>query len=111
MKPQGGLDEEARTQVRQVMLDETYSAARANYASTMLAILINTEDWLAIDSWLGAGKVTDTKRREAYGEAFTAFRGVATVVCMAAELAEAAVSMAEKKRCYAVGSNSVTHRM
>jgi hypothetical protein len=86
------------------MLDETYSAARATYASTMLAILINIEDWLAIDSWIGAGKVTDIKRREAHGGAFTAFQGVATVVCMATELAEAAVSMAEKKRYYAVGA-------
>lgn len=104
MEPQGGLDEEARTQLRRVMLDETYSAARAHYASTVLAILINIEDWLAIDSWLGGGKVPDTERREAFGEAFTAFRGVATVVCMAAELAEAAVSMAEKNRYYAVGA-------
>jgi hypothetical protein len=104
MKSQNGLDDEARAELRAVMLDETYSAARAQYASTVLAILIKIEDWLAIDSWLGGGKVTDTERREAFGEAFTAFRGVATVVCMAAELAEAAVSMAEKNRYYAVGA-------
>lgn len=70
----------------------------------MLAILINIEDWLAIDSWLGGGKVTDTELREGFGESFTAFRGVATIVCMASELAEAAVSMAEKNRYYAVGA-------
>jgi hypothetical protein len=104
MESQDGLDGEFRTQFRQVMLDETYGAARAQYASTVLAILINIGDWLAIDSWLGGGKVTDTERREEFGEAFTAFRGVATVVCMAAELAEAAVIMAEKNRCYAVGA-------
>ena len=40
------------------MLDETYRAARAEYASTLLAVLVNIEDWLAVDSWLGGGKVS-----------------------------------------------------
>ena len=86
------------------MLDETYRTARAQYASTVLAILINIEDWLAIDSWIGGGKVVDTERHETFGQAFGAFRGVATVVCMATELAETAVVMAEKNRYYAVGA-------
>jgi hypothetical protein len=91
MSPQDGLDEEARAELQQVMLDETYRTARAQYASTALAILINIEDWLAIDSWLGGGKVIDAERRDKFGQDFEAFRGVATVVCMAAELAETAV--------------------
>jgi hypothetical protein len=67
------------------MLDETYSAARAEYARTILAILINIEDWIVIDSWLGGGKAADTKRREEFGQAYAEFRAVATVVSMTAE--------------------------
>ena len=80
------------------MLDETYSAARVEYARTILAILTNIEDWIVIDSWLGGGKATDSKRREGFAQAYAEFWGVATVVSMAAELAEAAVTMAEKHR-------------
>lgn len=98
------LDEEARADLRRVMLDETYSAARAEYARTILAILINIEDWIVIDSWLGGSKAADTKRREEFGQAYAEFRAVATVVSMAAELAEAAVTMAENRRYYAVGA-------
>lgn len=104
MEAQPGLDEEARAALRRAMLDETYRAARAEYASTLLAVLVNIEDWLAVDSWLGGGKVSDTSRREEFGADLIAFRGVATVVCMAAELAEAAVVMAGKNRYYAVGA-------
>lgn len=84
------------------MLDETHSATRRQYVSTILAVITNIEDWLAIDSWLGGGRVNDTELREEFGEAFSAFRAVSTVVCMAAELAEAAVLMVEKHRFYAV---------
>ena len=104
MPSQNGQADKAREQLRQVMLDETYSAARRQYASAISAILINIGDWLAIDSWLGGGKVAVTTRREEFGGAFTEFRGVATVVCMSAELAEAAVVMAGKDRYYAVGA-------
>lgn len=86
------------------MLDETFRAARVGYLSTVLAVLVNIEDWLAIDSWLGGGKVSDTERRGEFGEAFSEFRAVATVVCMAVELADAAVVMVEKRRCYAVAA-------
>jgi hypothetical protein len=104
MESPSGLDEAARAELRRVMLDEAYSATRAQYASIVLALLINIEDWLAIDSWFGGGKVTDTSSREDFGEDFTAFRGVAAVVCMTAELAEAAVIMVEKNRYYAAGA-------
>jgi hypothetical protein len=104
MPSKDGLDEEARADLRRVMLDETYRTARAQYASTMLEILINIEYWLAIDSWAGGGKVADTERREGFGLDYVAFRGVATVVCMATELAETAVVMAERNRYYAVGA-------
>ena len=97
-------DDELRAELQQVMVDDTYRAARLQYASTMLAVLVNIEDWLAIDSWLGAGRVSDTSRRDDFRKDFVAFRGVATVVCMTAELAEAAVTMAESKRFYAVGA-------
>jgi hypothetical protein len=104
MQPRNELPDEAREELQRVMLDESYGAARLQYASTILAVLINIEDWLAIDSWLGGGKVDDTGRREEFGEAFSEFRAVSTVVCMAAELAETAVVMAEKRRYYAVAA-------
>lgn len=87
-----------------MMLDETHSAARVLYASTILGVVINIVDWLAIDSWLGGGKVNDTDQKGEFGEAFFEFRAVSTVVCMAGELAEAAVVMAEKRRYYAVAA-------
>ena len=82
----------------------THMAARMRYVSEILALIINVEDFLAIDSWLGGGKVSDTRRREEFGQAFSEFRAVATVASMSAELAEAAVNMAKKGRYYAVGA-------
>jgi hypothetical protein len=79
-------------------------AARLQYVSEILTLIINIEDWLAIDSWLGGGKVNDTELREGFGEAFSEFRAVSTVVCMAAELADAAVDMAKKSRYFAVAA-------
>ncbi len=104
MPPEYELPDEARDALWRGVLDETYSAARRQYTSTILAVLVNIEDWLAIDSWIGGGKVNDPERREEFGEAFPEFRAVSTVVCMCAELAEAAAMMAEKRRYYAVAA-------
>jgi hypothetical protein len=104
MQPEDHRADEAREELRRVLVDEDYMAARLQYVSEILALIINITDWLAIDSWLGAGKVHDTQRREEFGQAFTEFRAVATVVCMSAELAEAAVDMAKKGRYYAVAA-------
>jgi hypothetical protein len=104
MRPEHQLSDEAREEFRRALLDKAYMAARVQYVSEILGIIISIEDWLAIDSWLGGGKVTDTGRREEFGEAFSEFRAVSTVVCMSAELAEAAVDMAKKSRYYAVGA-------
>src|SRR5580700_10761388 len=104
MQPEHQLSDEAREEFRRALLDKTHIAARLQYVSEILAHIINIEDWLAIDSWLGGGKVNDTDRREEFGEAFSEFRAVSTVICMAAELAEAAVDMAKKSRYYAVAA-------
>jgi hypothetical protein len=50
------LDDEARDEFRRALLDESYGAARIQFLSTILGVLVNIEDWLAIDSWLGGGK-------------------------------------------------------
>jgi len=98
------LPDETREDLRHALLDEAHMAARMRYVSEILALIINVEDFLAIDSWLGGGKVSDTRRREEFGQAFSEFRAVATVASMSAELAEAAVDMAKKGRYYAVGA-------
>ncbi|MGK8525149.1 hypothetical protein ACRS6B_28070 [Nocardia asteroides] len=104
MDAQPGLSDKAREELRRAMVDETFRASRVHYISTVLAVIVNIEDWLAIDSWLGGGKVIDTGRHDEFGEAFSEFRAVSTVVCMAAELADAAVVMVEKRRYYAVAA-------
>jgi hypothetical protein len=98
------LPDETREDLRHALLDEAHMAARMRYVSEILALIINVEDFLAIDSWLGSGKVSDIGRREEFGQAFSEFRAVATVASMSAELAEAAVDMAKKGRYYAVGA-------
>jgi hypothetical protein len=50
------LDDEARDDFRRALLDESCGAARIQFLSTILGVLVNIEDWLAIDSWLGGGK-------------------------------------------------------
>lgn len=80
MRPQQELPDEAREELRRSMVDETFVAERLQYVSTVLAVIIIIEDWLAIDSWLGGGKVSDTERRDVFGEAFSEFRAVSMVV-------------------------------
>jgi hypothetical protein len=104
MQPETQLSDQAREEFRRELLDKDNAAARMQYVSETLALTINLEDWLAIDSWLGGGKVTDTDPQEEFGQAFSEFRAVSTVLCMAAELAEAAVEMAKKTRYYAVAA-------
>lgn len=104
MQPESKLSDEALEDIRRALLDEACMAARMEYVSQILALIITIEDWLAIDSWLGGGKVTDTGRPEEPGEAFSEFRAVATLISMAAELAEGAVNMAKKNRYYTVGA-------
>ena len=96
MQPDTQLSDAAREEFRRELLDKDNTAARMQYVSEILALMINIEDWLAIDSWLGGGKVSNTELREEFGQAFSEFRAVSTVVCMAVELAEAAVDMARK---------------
>jgi hypothetical protein len=104
MQPESALSDEARADFRAALVDKGHIAARMRYVSAILALIINIEDWVAIDSWLGGGKVSGIERLEAAGQAFAEFRAVATVISMAAELAEAAVDMAKKNRYYAVGA-------
>ena len=58
------LDDEARDDFRRALLDESCGAARIQFLSTILGVLVNIEDWLAIDSWLGGGKAEHPDRGE-----------------------------------------------
>ncbi|GAA5127220.1 hypothetical protein [Pseudonocardia adelaidensis] len=96
--------EEIRDEIRKALLEVELSTSRIEYASEILSVISNIEDWVAIDSWLGGGRVEDPKNREGFGSSFAEFRAVSILVSMSAELAEAAVSMARSKRYYAVGA-------
>ncbi|MGZ2362282.1 hypothetical protein LRE75_37415 [Streptomyces sp. 372A] len=99
------LSEEAGPEMRRALVDEGHRAARRQYISTTLAVMVNIEDWLAIDSWLGAGDTSNTDLQPTSDKAsYSAFRAVSTVVCMSSELADAAAGMAQRDRYYAVGA-------
>lgn len=99
------LDDEARDEFRSALLDESHGAARNQFLSTILGVLVNIEDWIAIDSWLGGGKAEHPDRGDKPDLASVmAFRAVATVTSMSTELADAAVAMVAKRRYYAVGA-------
>lgn len=104
MQPDERPSEPDREELARSLIDSDYTATRMRYVSEVRALIINIEDWLAIDSWLGGGKVADIELHEEAGQAFSEFRAVSTVTCMAAELADAAVDMAAKQRYYAVGA-------
>jgi hypothetical protein len=104
MQPGDQSGDRVREELRRSLTDQDNMAARMRYVSQILALIFSIGDWLAIDSWLGGGKVTDIEAGEAFGEAFSEFRAVSTVVSMAAELADGAVDMARKNRYYAVGA-------
>jgi hypothetical protein len=104
MQPGDQSGDRVREELRRSLTDQDNIAARMRYVSQILALIFSIGDWLAVDSWLGGGKVTDIGAREAFGEAFSEFRAVSTVVSMAAELADGAVDMARKNHYYAVGA-------
>lgn len=98
------LPEELREALRKALLDNDAVAARRLFASSVAGLLSNVGSWLAIDSWLGAGKVADDDPTSEHGEAFAEFRGVATVVCIATELATTAVTASENGQAYAAAA-------
>lgn len=94
-----------QARLRQLLLDEQLQEARETYSQTISATLTEIEGWLALDSWLGGGTATLTgPDQPPSDEAVAAFRGVATVLCMASELAEAAVIMTSRRRTYAAAA-------
>ncbi|GAA4716028.1 hypothetical protein APR04_004946 [Promicromonospora umidemergens] len=100
-----GQQHDVRAEILRATVDESNVAARNKFASTILDVLINVTDWIAVDSWIGGGKVEDPHHDMTRDqETLLAFRGVATVACMSVELAEAAVTMAARRRYYAVGA-------
>jgi hypothetical protein len=104
MQPEERLSDAARDELARSLIDSDYAAARMRFVTGIRGLIINIEDWLAIDSWLAGGEVADIEVREETGQAFSEFRAVSTVACMAAELADAAVDMAVRQRYYAVGA-------
>lgn len=105
LAPSAGLTEEAREEMRRLLVDDTLRASRHRYVDCATEVLVSVGDWLAVDSWLGGGKVVDVSSlSSAEASTYTAFCGVATVVAMSAELAETAASMAGRQRYFAVGA-------
>jgi hypothetical protein len=74
MQPGNQLSDGLRGELRRALLDKENMAARMEYVSEMLALIINIEDWLAIDSWLAGGKTDDTGLPKEFGQAFSEFR-------------------------------------
>lgn len=70
----------------------------------MLAILVNLADWLAVDAWLGGGKVTELGEPQLDESSYPSFRAIYMVLCIAAELTESAVTMAAARHYYAVAA-------
>jgi hypothetical protein len=104
MLPEDQLSDHAREELRRSLIDPDNMASRMQYVSEVAGLILSITDWLAIDSLLGGGKVTDIGAGEEAGQAFSEFRAVSTVACMAAELADAAVDSARKQRYYTVGA-------
>lgn len=95
------VPDEMRTALREALLDEDYRSERRRYLTTMVNLLGSVATWLAVDSWLGGGKVVETDSDASRNEAFAEFRAAATVVTMAFELADGAVQCVERDRVYA----------
>jgi|HubBroStandDraft_3_1064219.scaffolds.fasta_scaffold43149_1 hypothetical protein len=104
MQLEDQISDRAHQELRRSLTDPDNMAARMQYVSESAGLISGVAGWLAIDSWLGGGKVTDIVAGEEAVRAFSEFRAVPTVACMAAELADAAVDMARKDRYYAVSA-------
>lgn len=103
--PNPPANELLRGEIRALLLDVECTAVRQHYSASMLTILATIDDWLAIDAWLGGGKISAAQNTaQVDDESFRAFRAVSMVLSMATELTEAAVTMVERSRYYAVGT-------
>ncbi|MFF7525117.1 hypothetical protein [Streptomyces pseudovenezuelae] len=96
-------DDQAVAELLRALRDPDSAAARLTFVTALRDVLVNIEDWIAIDSWIGGGKITES-RSHPDPSTLSAFRGVAAVICMSAELTDAAVAMTEARRYYAVGA-------
>lgn len=96
--------EPTHEQLRSLLLDDHLAALRQGYSTTMLAILVSLADWLAVDAWLGGGKVAEPDEPQPDESSYPSFRAISIVLCMAAELTESAVTMTAARCYYAVGA-------
>lgn len=99
------LADHERDELRAAMLDLHYVDARRKFAVAMRDALNDVASWIAVDSFLGGGKVGDGATANNRNEDWAEFRAVATVINMCAELAHAAVAMASEGKTYAVASS------
>jgi hypothetical protein len=53
MQPEERLSDAARDELARSLIDSDYAAARMRFVTDIRGLIINIEDWLAIDSWLG----------------------------------------------------------
>lgn len=86
-------------------MEDRPTEPRDLYVETVVDALTNVGDWIAIDSWLGGGKVHDTSPNAGSDpQTYPAFRAVSSVVAMAVELADTALQASRRDRYYAVAA-------
>lgn len=104
--PAPDVTPEGRAVYRDALLDEELIGLRVEFCNTVTKHLGGIASWLGIDSFLGAADVVGTSATPdaSQTERYTAFRGAAAVVEMAAELAAGIQSELEAERRYAAAS-------
>lgn len=89
----------ARDVFLDLVRDPALGVGRRSYCHAMTDILASAASWLAVDAWLGGGKVS-LGSSEPLGGAYLEFRGFASVVEIAAELARGCVTLLEADLFY-----------
>lgn len=101
------LTPEGRALYRGILLDGDLMSLREQFARITAEQLGSIGAWLGIDSLIGAGDIVDNSApsdKATDPERYVAFRGVSTVIEMAAELAMGGVSMLDSGYRYAAAA-------
>jgi hypothetical protein len=90
------------------LLAEDLDSLRVEFSRIASQQLGEIAGWLAVDSWLGGGDIADTHSYGGDGgsdpDRYAAFRGVAAMVQMAAELSASVVALLDGEQKYAAAA-------
>lgn len=92
---------------REILLDPELQELRREFADVAADALIDVASWVGFDSFLGGGDIPARgthSAQELDPDRHLAFRAVATVIEMAAELAAGTVQLLDKDKRYAAGA-------